>query len=118
EVIGIEENVYSIKDGERNIAINKINNYRFIRMTAERYRFRENFDIILLNPPRPGLTSEIVKKIIEASPQRIVYISCNPSTLARDLKRLKERYDVDSVRMVDFFPNTYHIEAVTFLHLR
>ncbi|MFZ6017139.1 MAG: class I SAM-dependent RNA methyltransferase [Nitrospirota bacterium] len=118
EVIGIEENVYSIKDGERNIAINKISNYRFIRMTAERYRFQGNFDIVLLDPPRPGLTSEVVKKIIESSPQRIVYISCNPSTLARDLKRLKERYDIDSAMLIDFFPNTYHIEAVAFLHLR
>ena len=51
-------------------------------------------------------------------PERIVYISCNPTTLARDLKKLAEKYDIESVRLVDFFPQTYHIEALAFLILR
>lgn len=118
EVIAVEENTYAVEDGQRNARINGIKNCMFIKATAEKYRARGYCDIVVLDPPRPGLTSEIVRKVLEISPQKIVYISCNPSTLARDLKKLKEKYEIDSVRMIDFFPNTYHVESVAFLHLR
>jgi len=61
------------------------------------------------------LTSEVVKKVLETPSDTIVYISCNPSTLARDLKKLKTTYDLQSVQMIDFFPNTFHIEAAALL---
>jgi len=70
---------------------------------------------VTLDPPRTGLPTDCVRKVMDAGAERIVYVSCNPATLARDLKKMREHYDVESVRMVDFFPNTYHIEAVTFL---
>jgi len=72
----------------------------------------------VLDPPRPGLHPDAARKIIDSSPGKIVYISCNPATLARDLKKFSERYNVDSLRMIDFFPNTYHVEALAFMSLR
>jgi 23S rRNA (uracil1939-C5)-methyltransferase len=59
-----------------------------------------------------------MSRVLELAPQRIAYVSCNPSTLARDLKKLAERYDIESIRMIDLFPNTFHIEALAFLTRR
>lgn len=118
EVVAVEDNQYAVEDGQRNLELNGISNCKIIRSPAEKYKISKKYDIIILDPPRPGLTSEVTKKILEKPSDNIVYISCNPSTLARDLKKLKEKYDVKSVQQIDFFPNTYHIEAVTFLQIR
>jgi 23S rRNA (uracil1939-C5)-methyltransferase len=118
QVIAIEENPYAIEDGQRNAGLNSIKNCKFIKSSAEKYKINEKFDILILDPPRSGLTSDVMKKVIDTSPSRIVYMSCNPATLARDLKKLKEKYNIDSLRMIDFFPNTYHVEALAFLSLR
>lgn len=115
EVVAIEENPHAVKDGQRNLSINKIGNYRFIKSRAEKARLRGDFDIVILDPPRPGLTKEAMKMVLEIAPQKIVYVSCNPSTFARDLKKLKDRYSIDSVRLIDLFPHTYHIESIAFL---
>lgn len=118
QVVAVEENRYAADDGQRNVKLNNIKNCRFINSSAERYRIQKKFDIVLLDPPRPGLHSDAARKIIDSSPGKIVYISCNPATLARDLKKFSERYNVDSLRMIDFFPNTYHVEALAFMSLR
>jgi len=118
QVVAVEGNPHAVEDGQRNVKLNNIKNCRFINSSAEKYRIHEKFDIVLLDPPRPGLTGEVMKKVIDRSPKRIVYVSCNPATLARDLKKFSERYNVDSLRMIDFFPNTYHVEALAFMSLR
>lgn len=127
EVVAIEENPYAIEDGRRNIIINGIKNCLFIQSPVDdifkdRKKARlfggRRYDITILDPPRPGLSSELCERLMDIESERIVYVSCNPSTLARDLKKLKDKYDIESVYMVDFFPNTYHIEAVVFLRLR
>jgi 23S rRNA (uracil1939-C5)-methyltransferase len=115
EVVAVEENPHCIKDGQRNLTINKIRNLSFIRGRAETARLRGDFGIIILDPPRPGLTGGAMSRVLELAPRRIAYVSCNPSTLARDLKKLAERYDIESIRMIDLFPNTFHIEALVFL---
>lgn len=115
EVVLVEENPFAVEDGSRNLKLNGLKNCRFIQSSAEKYRIQKKFDVIILDPPRPGLTSEVVKKVLDTPSDTIVYISCNPSTLARDLKKLKEKYDIESVQMIDFFPNTFHIEAAAFL---
>lgn len=127
EVISIEENHYAIEDGKRNAMINGVKNCLFIKAPVE-YVFKNRkkwkviegrrYDIVILDPPRPGLSSELCKGLLDLNSERIVYVSCNPSTLARDIKRLKEKYEIESVIMVDFFPNTYHIEAIAFLRIR
>ena len=117
-VVAVEENFHAVEDGQRNAGLNNIKNCRFIKSSAEKYKINEKFDIVLLDPPRPGLTSDVMKKVTALSPKKIVYLSCNPATLARDLKKLNEKYNLDSLRMIDFFPNTYHVEALAFLSLR
>lgn len=118
EVTAVEGNRYAIDDGERNLEINGIDNYRFVCSSAERFRLKEKYDIVILDPPRPGVRYRLIKRILDHSPEAILYISCNPSTFARDLKRLSVKYEVESIRMIDFFPQTYHIEAMAILCLR
>lgn len=117
EVIAIEENPYAVADGKRNAKINNIINCRFIPSSVERCRFYKP-DILLIDPPRAGLTNIVIEKILTLLPEKIVYISCNPSTLARDLKKLILKYEIILVKIIDFFPQTYHIESVCFLKLR
>jgi len=118
QVVAVEGNRFAIEDGQRNVKLNNIKNCKFINSSAEKYRAHEKFDVVVLDPPRPGLTGDVMKKVLGLSAKKIVYISCNPATLARDLKKLSEMYNLDSLRMIDFFPNTYHIEALAFLSLK
>lgn len=118
EVTLVEDNPFAVEDGTRNLKLNGIKNGRFVKASAEKYRIQKNYDMIILDPPRPGLTSEVVKKVLETQADTIVYVSCNPSTLARDLKKLQEVYNIESVQMIDFFPNTFHIEAAAILKRR
>jgi 23S rRNA (uracil1939-C5)-methyltransferase len=118
EVVAVEESAHAADDGIRNLELNDIKNCRFVRSSAEKYKMQKKFDVIILDPPRLGLTSEVVRKLLENPSDSIVYISCNPSTLARDLKKLRDKYDLQSVRQIDFFPQTYHIESISFLRIR
>jgi 23S rRNA (uracil1939-C5)-methyltransferase len=118
EIVAVEENPYAAEDARRNFELNGVKNCRIVRTSTEKYRINKKFDVIILDPPRPGLTSEVAKKILENPSDEIVYISCNPATLARDLKKLKDKYEIRSVRMIDFFPNTFHIESIAFLKMR
>ena len=118
EVVAVEEHGQAADDGMRNLELNSIKNCRIVRSSAEKYKMRKKFDVIVLDPPRLGLTSEVVRKILENPSDEIVYISCNPSTLARDLKKLREKYELRSVAQIDFFPQTYHIESISFLQIR
>lgn len=115
EVTAVEENPYAVEDGLRNLKINHIQNCRFINSSAEDFQVKEKYDIMVLDPPRAGLTSRIMSNVLSARPERIVYISCNPATFSRDMKKLLREYACESVQMIDFFPQTYHIEAIAFL---
>jgi 23S rRNA (uracil1939-C5)-methyltransferase len=115
EVVAVEEGADAVKDGERNATVNVLEKVKFVPGKAETARLRGAFDIVILDPPRPGLTKDAMKRVLEIKPEGIVYVSCNPSTLARDLGKLSDDYDIASIRMVDMFPNTYHVESVAFL---
>jgi len=117
-VVAIEENKPSIENGNRSIDINGIENISFIRSSAENYITDDQFDIVITDPPRSGLKDKVINNLLSMMPARIVYVSCNPTTLARDLKKLVKKYDIESVRLVDLFPQTYHIESLVFLTLR
>ena len=72
-------------------------------------------DVIITDPPRAGMHEDVIKRIIDASPEKIVYISCNPSTQSRDIQLLSEYYYVAGVQPVDMFPHTHHVENVVLL---
>ncbi len=114
----IEENPCSIADGKTNIELNDIQNIKFIHATAEDMKVRGNFDVTLVDPPRIGLTKKAIKKILELAPQQLIYVSCNPATLARDASKLGNLYEIDSVRLVDMFPQTYHCEILCHFKIR
>lgn len=128
EVIAVEESAYAVEDGRRNLMLNGIKNCSFIRLSVERDHERKkrrqferlfgdvHYDVIILDPPRVGIPSDCLAWIMEAGAEKIVYLSCNPATLARDIKKLKDRYELESITLIDFFPNTYHIEALVFLN--
>jgi 23S rRNA (uracil1939-C5)-methyltransferase len=115
EVTCTEVNTYAIEDGKRNLDINNMKNCTFICSRAEDVHMQGKSDILLLDPPRPGVTNRVMHKILDTMPEIIVYISCNPATFARDLKKLLIKYNIESIQFVDFFPQTFHIESLAFL---
>jgi len=76
---------------------------------------KEHFDVVFLDPPRAGASKDFLNSLLKLSPEKIVYISCNPETLARDLKTLTKKYTVKKIQGVDMFPFTRHIESVVLL---
>ncbi|MFP4662268.1 MAG: 23S rRNA (uracil(1939)-C(5))-methyltransferase RlmD [Halanaerobiales bacterium] len=120
KVIGIEEVPEAIIDAEKNAEINGIDNCTFMTGKVEDelpLLIEEGIrpDLIVFDPPRKGLDQQVIDTTITAKPRRIIYVSCNPATLARDLKMFKEYYQVQKVQAVDMFPQTYHVESVVLL---
>ena len=118
KVIGIESVKAAVKNAEENARLNNVNNADFHYGKAEEIfpvmiKEGKGANKIILDPPRKGCEKELVQAIIELNPERIVYVSCNPSTLARDLKLLVESgYRVDEVQPVDMFPHSVHVESI------
>lgn len=118
KVIGIELNREAITCALENKKINKVSNAKFIcgDVSLEIQKMKDGADVIVVDPPRSGLTKEGIDSILRISPSRVVYVSCDPITLARDLNVLKEFYDVTEITPFDMFPQTYHVECVSVLH--
>jgi 23S rRNA (uracil1939-C5)-methyltransferase len=118
EVIGIEYVPEAIEDAKVNSEINGITNTKFYAgdmkdiLTEDFVREHGRPDIIITDPPRAGMHADVVKVILEAAPARIVYVSCNPATQARDLALLDADYKVTRIQPVDMFPHTQHVENV------
>jgi 23S rRNA (uracil1939-C5)-methyltransferase len=119
QVIGIEVQGSAIDQARINAKLNGIENTEFHVGTVEALLggFEQLPDIVVLDPPRRGCDPEVIPTLLAMNPDQIAYMSCNPATLARDLKQLcaDGRYRLDKVQPVDFFPQTAHIEAVAFL---
>lgn len=118
KVIGIEINKDAIKDATENMNLNNIQNCTFLAGDVSKLikSQKEKADIIVVDPPRAGLDNITIENIFRLNPKKVVYVSCDPVTLARDLNTLKEQYNIESVTPVDMFPNTYHVECVSLLH--
>ena len=118
KVIGIEYVPEAIEDAKANAAANGITNCEFFAGDMKDVldaRFIEDHgqpDVIILDPPRAGIHPDVAKVILEAAPERIVYVSCNPASQARDLAILCEKYEITAVQPVDMFPHTQHVENV------
>jgi len=118
EVVAVEEEVSSFADLRRNIRLNELKNVRAVRSSVEKYRLEGQFDVLILDPPRSGLSAKALALVRLIGAEAVCYISCNPTTLARDVSRLGDRYDIGLLQMFDFFPNTHHVEALAVLLLR
>ena len=124
KVIGIEYVPEAIEDAKVNSSINNIDNTLFYAgdmkdiLNDEFIAEHGRPDVIITDPPRAGMHQDVIQTILKAKPQRIVYVSCNPATQARDLSLLDEAYKVTAVRPVDMFPHTPHVENVVLLESR
>jgi 23S rRNA (uracil1939-C5)-methyltransferase len=124
QVIGIEYVPEAIEDAKVNAQINKLDNTLFFAGDMKDI-LNEDFiaqygrpDVIITDPPRAGMHEDVINTILFAEPQRIVYVSCNPATQARDLSMLDSKYRVTKVQPVDMFPHTHHVENVVLLEKR
>ena len=124
QVIGIEYVPEAIEDAKINSKINGITNTLFYAgdmkdiLNDDFIREHGRPDVIITDPPRAGMHPDVIKTILRAAPERIVYVSCNPATQARDLQDLDELYRVEKVQPVDMFPHTPHVENVVLLTKR
>lgn len=121
KVTGIEYAEEAVMDAIFNSELNKISNTAFFAgdmnnvLNEQFFRANGRPDVIITDPPRAGMHEDVVKAISEAAPEKIVYISCNPATQARDIFLLSDRYKVEKVQPVDMFPHTHHVENVVLL---
>ena len=123
EIIGVEIVKEAIKDAKNNAQINNITNANFVLGDASDFmvdlaKTSEKMDVVFVDPPRKGCDEKFLSSIMKLAPKKIVYISCNPSTLARDLGILKNKYNIIEIQPVDMFPHTYHIETIALLKLK
>ena len=117
-VIGIEYVPEAIQDAKTNAAGNGITNCEFYAgdmkdiLTSAFVAEHGRPDVIIVDPPRAGMHPDVVKTILEAAPERIVYVSCNPATQARDMEMMSDDYRITAIQPVDMFPHTFHVENV------
>ncbi len=124
QVYGIEVVEQAIRDAKENAKLNKIENMQFycgeVEEILEKVLQKENMvpNVVFVDPPRKGLDEVTIQNIRKLKPERLIYISCNPATLMRDLKQLEEEYDIRELQPVDMFPFTSHVEVVSVLGLK
>ncbi len=121
KVIGVEYVEEAVNDARENMILNRITNVEFYAGDLAKV-LNEDFilqngkpDVIITDPPRAGMHEKVVRQILEAAPEKIVYVSCNPATQARDIALLNEKYDVLKIQPVDMFPQTHHVENVVLM---
>lgn len=123
KVIGIETVAEAVADAGKNAGLNNINNCRFYAGKVEKMfpqLIKEGIipDLLVFDPPRKGLDKKVIETVIEAKVDKIVYVSCNPATLARDISYFKKLYRVEKIQPVNMFPQTYHVETVVSLGIK
>ncbi len=122
-VIGFELNEGAVNDARENANINKVGNVLFYakdlhsKQIVNELKAYQKPDIIVVDPPRSGLHKNLVKTLLEIQAPKIIYVSCNPTTQARDIEMLKDLYKLKLVQPIDMFPHTYHIENIAILKL-
>ena len=118
-IIGIELNKQAVEDAKENAKINSVNNIEFYAGDVGKIiNDQIKADVIVVDPPRSGLDKRTKDILLKIKANKIVYVSCNPLTLARDIKKLDSWYDLGDITLVDMFPNTHHVESVCVLNFR
>jgi len=120
QVTSVELVKSAVINGKNNAKLNGIENIDIIEDDCTLYINKKlpKFDVVIMDPPRKGSTPEFLNALLKIKPSRIVYISCEPSTLARDLEYLKSDYNIDVVQPVDMFPRSFHVETIVGLSLK
>lgn len=118
-IVGVDYNKSNIDDANMNKKLNNVNNISFICDKVEnRIDEFKNIDVVIVDPPRAGLDPKTIKYLISIAPEAIIYVSCDPVTLARDIKNLSDSFDAISITPFNMFPRTYHCESITVLERR
>ena len=124
KIIGVEVIEEAIADAKENAALNNIGHAEFFAgdvikiCNAEFFAVHGRPDVIITDPPRAGMHEKLVNKLLEIAAPKIVYVSCNTATQARDIGLLSEKYSVEQIQPVDMFPHTHHTECVVLLKLK
>ena len=122
-IIGIEYVEQAIEDAHKNAALNHITNAAFFAgdmkdLLSKNFAETNGYpDVVITDPPRAGMHEDVIKQLMEMKPKRIVYVSCNPATQARDIALMTDHYRVTKVQPVDMFPHTHHVENIALLEL-
>ena len=128
-VYGVELSKEAIESANENAAMNNVNNCEFMESDVKdflksiispeqpEHSFRDKYNTVILDPPRSGIHPKAAEYIFKLEPEKIIYVSCNPTTQARDIKLLSEKYSITEIQPVDMFPHTFHIENVARLDL-
>lgn len=119
-LVGVEINKNAVRDAKENKKLNKIANITFYDGKASEVlkRLKERFDYIIVDPPRNGLDKKTIDLIKANHPNNLIYVSCDVMTLSRDINLLQAMYEVKEITPVDMFPQTYHVECITKLHIK
>lgn len=119
-ILGVEINEEAVKDANINKEINRISNIMFKTGSVDKIitDLCFNPDIVIVDPPRSGLDNITIQKLKEFASSKIIYVSCDPVTLARDLNNLSDKYIIKEITPVDMFPNTHHVESICLLELK
>ena len=115
EVVGVEIVKEAIIDAKNNAKLNQISNSTHICADCSDYMIDKKFDVVFIDPPRKGLDTRFLNSLLKSRPKKIVYVSCDVGTLARDLGIFKEKYTIKKIELVDMFPHTRHVESVVYL---
>jgi 23S rRNA (uracil1939-C5)-methyltransferase len=124
KVIGLEYVEAAVADARLNAELNGITHAQFFAgdmkdvLNAQFVETHGKPDVVITDPPRAGMHEEVVKRIVEMGPEKVVYVSCNPATQARDLAMMNEAFKITKVQPVDMFPHTHHVENVVLLEKR
>ena len=124
KIIGVEVIEDAIEDAKKNAALNNINHAHFfagdvIKICNDAFfNTHGKPDVVITDPPRAGMHEKLIIKLLEMQSPKIVYVSCNTATQARDIALLSEKYKLEKIQAVDMFPHTHHIECVALLTLK
>jgi 23S rRNA (uracil1939-C5)-methyltransferase len=124
KVVGIEYVPQAIEDAKINAQLNQINHTHFFAgdmkdlLTETFIEANGKPDVVITDPPRAGMHQDVIEQLLRVEPKKIVYVSCNPATQARDIALMQEKYNVTQVQAVDMFPHTHHVENIALLELK
>ena len=123
EIIGIESNNEAVLAAKENAKMNKIDNASFYcgdasNIITDMIKKGKIFDVVVVDPPRTGLDEKLLNSLYESNIKKIIYVSCNPSTLAKNIDKLSGKYKINQIIPLDLFPYTSHCESISLLTLK